>query len=148
MIRTVVTEGDAANPNNGLPNTEDDYKTKLLKYIPAETVAFYTGLVGVIEQIGSGSGWYVPGVVFLFLAGLIGTPLYLIRIYGMKWQYKRTQIIVSTIAYILWVASIGTLQGLPGLDQIPPAILTVLLGLFTFLAPLIDPGTNTGTQPA
>jgi hypothetical protein len=45
----------------------------------------------------------------------------------MKWQYKKRQIILSVVACILWVASIGT----------------IVLGLFTFFVPWIDPGTNT-----
>jgi len=47
----------------------------------------------------------------------------------MKWQYKKRQIILSVVACILWVASIGT----------------IVLGLFTFFVPWIDPGT-TGTN--
>src|SRR5688500_3936257 len=46
MLRAVVTEEDA-NRDNGLPDNPDDYKTKLLKYIPAEAVALYTALVGI-----------------------------------------------------------------------------------------------------
>lgn len=145
FIRTVVTAGDAANRNNGLPNEEDDYKTRLLKYIPAETVAFYTGAIGVVESLQqSDPGWRIPVWIIVFLIGLIGTPLLLTRIYGMIWKYKKGQIIVSTIAYVLWVLSLGTLQGL---DQIPAVVMTLALGIFTFLAPAIaDPGTNTSGQ--
>jgi hypothetical protein len=146
MIRTVVTEDDAARENNGLPNTEDDYKTKLLKYIPAETVAFFTALVGVVDALKvTEPTWYVVGLVIVFLAGLVGTPLYLTRVYGMKWQYKKGQIIVSTLAYVLWVLALGTFQGIV---PVPPTIITLLLGGFTFLVPLfVNPGVNTSTQP-
>ena len=60
----------------------------------------------------------------------------------MKWQYKKRQIILSVVAYILCVASIGTFQGMVA---IPSAIVTIVLGLFTFFVPWIDPGT-TGTN--
>jgi hypothetical protein len=46
------------------------------------------------------------------------------------------------VAYILWVASIGTFQGVV---PIPAAIVTMTLGLFTFFAPWIDPGTNSSS---
>jgi hypothetical protein len=68
---------------------------------------------------------------------------HLMRGYGITWQYKKRQIIISTIAYILWVAALGTFQdAIP----VPAAIVTIVLGIFTLGAPLIDPGTNTSTR--
>ncbi len=149
LIRAVVTEADAANPENGLPNQADDYKTKLVKYIPVETVAFYTSVVGIPETLKQLSErqpefyiWYVVGLVLVFLGGLIGTPLILNRVYGITWKYKKKQIIVSTSAYVLWVLALGTFQGF---IPVPSAIVTIILAIFTLLAPLIDPGTNTST---
>lgn len=141
MIRTVVNEEDAANPNNGLPNRPDDYKTRLLKYIPAEAVVLYVTLMGIVAGLEAQSpSWYWLGAVVVFVGGLAAVPLILIRVYGMKWQYKKRQIILSMVAYLLWVASIGTFQGI---IQVPPAIVTVALGLFTSFVPFVDPGTNT-----
>jgi len=145
VIRTVVTASDARNRNNGLPDEEDDYKTKLLKWIPAETVAFYTGLVGIPESLKDAyPGWYIPALVVVFLVGLFGTPLVLNRAYSITWRYKKVQLIVSTLAYVLWVLSIGTFQGFV---DIPSAFMTIILACFTFLVPLfVDPGTNTSGQ--
>ena len=141
MIRAVVTENDANHENNGLPNRKDDYKTKLLKYIPAEAVALYTALVGIPVTLEEQSpGWYWFGLILVFAAGLAAVPLVLMKGYGMRWEYKKRQIILSIVAYILWVASIGTFQGIVA---IPSAIVTIALGLFTFFVPWIDPGTNT-----
>jgi hypothetical protein len=93
MIRTVVTEEDARR-KNGLPDNPDDYKTRLLKYIPAEAVALYTALVGIPESLKEqSSGWYWFGLILVFVAGLVAVPLVLMRGYGMKWQYKKRQII-------------------------------------------------------
>jgi hypothetical protein len=144
VIRAVVTDQDAETPNNGLPNAADDYKTRLLKLIPAETVAFYTGLAGVPEALKEQSpGWYVPTLVLLILAGLVGTPLILTKAYGMTWRYKKGQILLSMAAYILWVASIGTFQGFV---PIPSVVMTIVLGVFTFLvAPFVNPGNNTSS---
>jgi hypothetical protein len=141
MIRTVINEADAANPNNGLPNSPDDYKTRLLKYIPAEAIVLYLALIGIVTGLEEQSPfWYWVGSVAVFVGGLVAVPLILIRGYGMQWRYKIRQIIISTVAYVLWVVSVGTLQGM---IQVPPAIVTVTLGLYTFFAPFIDPGTNT-----
>ena len=146
LKRTVVTEQDAANLDNGLPNVEDDYKTKLLKYIPVETVAFYTGTIGVVETLKATSPtWYAAGLVLVFLIGLVGTIFLLNRVYGITWKYKKRQIIVSTASYVLWVLSLGSFQGWL---FIPPVFVTLLLGAFTFLVPIfVDPGTNTSKQP-
>lgn len=143
FIRAVVTNKDAKR-DNGLPNSPDDYKTKLLKYIPAETVTVYTTLAGIVVSFREVyPAWYWPGLALVFLIGLVGTPLILIRAYEMKWQYKKWQIIVTMVAYILWVLSIGTFQeAIP----VPSFIMTILLGGFTALAPLIDPGTNTSDE--
>lgn len=144
MLRTVITEADARHDGNGLGQKADDYKTKLLKYIPSETVALYTGLIGIpISLQAESPGWYWAGLIIVFLAGLVGTPLLLMRGYGITWRYKKKQIIVSTVAYVLWVAALGTFQdAIP----IPAAIVTIILGIFTLGAPLIDPGTNTSTD--
>jgi len=143
LIRTVVTEEDARR-DNGLPNNPDDYKTRLLKYIPAETVTLYTTLAGIVVSFREVYvAWYWPGLALVFLIGLVGTPLILTRAYGMTWKYKKRQIIITVVAYILWVLSIGTFQEA---ILIPPFIMTILLGGFTTLAPFIDPGTNTSDE--
>lgn len=143
LIRAVVTEEDAKR-NNGLPDNPDDYKTKLLKYIPAETVTVYTTLAGIVVSFREVyPAWYWPGLAIVFLIGLVSTPLILTRTYGMKWKYKKRQIIFMMVAYVLWVLSIGTFQeAVP----VPSFIMTILLGGFTTLAPLIDPGTNTSDE--
>ena len=144
MLRTVITPADAEHHGNGLGQNADDYKTRLLKYIPSETVALYTGLIGIpISLQAESPGWYWTGLILVFLAGLVGTPLVLMRGYGITWQYKKRQITISTIAYVLWVAALGTFQdAIP----VPAAIVTIVLGIFTLGAPLIDPGTNTSTR--
>jgi hypothetical protein len=143
MLRTVITQADAGHDGNGLGEKADDYKTRLLKYIPSETVALYTGLIGIpISLQAESPGWYWAGLIIVFLAGLVGTPLLLMRGYGITWRYKKKQIVVSTVAYVLWVAALGTFQdAIP----VPAAIVTIVLGIFTLGAPLIDPGTNTST---
>jgi hypothetical protein len=143
LTRAVITQEDARR-DNGLPNAPDDYKTRLLKYIPAETVAVYTSLAGIVVSFKEVyPAWYWPGLALVFLIGLVGTPLILTGAYGMKWKYKKWQIIITMAAYILWVLSIGTFQeAIP----VPSFIMTILLGGFTTLAPFIAPGTNTSDE--
>ena len=91
---------------------------------------------------GQSPGWYWFGLVAVLLAGFAAVPLVLVRGNSLKWQYKKRQIILSMVAPILWVASIGTFQGVV---PIPAAIVTMTLGLFTVFAPWIDPGTNSSS---
>jgi hypothetical protein len=91
---------------------------------------------------GQSPWWYWFGLVAVFLAGFAAVPLVSVRGYGMKWQYKKRQIILSMVAHILWVASIGTFQGVVPL---PAAIVTMTLGLFTVFATWTDPGTNSSS---
>lgn len=142
MLRTVVTPGDTEHKNNGLPDKADDYKARLVKLIPAETVALYTGLAGLPESLQqTNPAWYWPSLILVFLAGFIGTPIILNRAYGITWKFKKGQILITMAAYVLYVASIGTFQGF---NPIPPAFMTIIFGVFTFLvAPFIPPGTNT-----
>jgi hypothetical protein len=142
VLRTVVTEGDAQNEKNGLPNKADDYKARLVKLIPAETVALYTGLAGLPESLRqTNPAWYWPALILVFLAGLVGTAVILNKAYGITWKYKKGQILITMAAYVLYVASIGTFQGF---NPIPAAFMTIIFGVFTFLvAPFIPPGDNT-----
>ena len=143
LVRAVITDEDAKR-RNGLPDDPDDYKTRLLKYIPAETVAVYTSLAGIVVSFKEVyAAWYWPGLALVFLIGLVGTPLILTGAYGMKWKYKKWQIIITMAAYILWVLSIGTFQeAIP----VPSFIMTILLGGFTTLAPFVNPGINTSDE--
>jgi hypothetical protein len=143
LLRTVVSRKDAGRRHNGLPDREDDRKVKIFKYIPAETVAFYTASVGAAETLKDAGqiGWYWGVLGLVFLVGLAGTPAILKVGYGITWKYKKWQIIISTVAYVLWVLSIGTYQDI---IPIPGVVVTIILGIYTFLVPIfLDPGTNT-----
>ena len=120
-------------PKTGSPPEVDNYFGRLIKYIPAEVIAFYTTLNGLIKSLTD-----IPNntqILFMWIAfglGLISTPLYLIRI----WRVKRySQIFISTISYAIWVFSIGSVfslytwyRGYYG---------SILLVVVTFFIPMI-----------
>jgi hypothetical protein len=134
MLRGVVTEEDTARRD--FPNTPDDYKTRLIKYIPAETVVLYQTFAGLAVASLEG-GWATAMFLFVFFVGLIGTPLYLLRVYRLSWSRKKVQVVISTVAYVIWVFSLG---GFQHLIWYPLPAATILLGLFTFvIAPFISP---------
>jgi hypothetical protein len=137
LNRASVTRLDVQRAD--FPDEIDDYKTLVTKYIPAEVVAFYQLFaVLVLEGYKSGSlteGWFTGLFWAVFLAGLFGTPAYLIFVYKLR-QRKFIQLIMSTIAFIIWAASLGTIPYL-GFDY-PILAAQVLLGIFTLIAPAFD----------
>ncbi len=151
MRRQIVSAGEAeqvrrdvgleaADPRvrAALANTEasdsatpDDYKDKLLKHIPAEAVAAYVTLDGIIRSSAEGSGLKV-GLWVAFAVGLVGTPLYLSRLQGVT---SRVQLLVSTVSFAIWVFAVGGAFALYSWYQ--PWIASVVLVGFTFLIPAL-----------
>lgn len=111
----------------------DDYKMKVIKYIPTEIVAAYIALEGIIKasaQAPAGAYW----MVFVIL--LILTPFYVWRITNQAEQKPAwDQIIVSFFSFIIWVMAIGgPFTTLSWYQPIYPAL---LLPIFTLIVPLI-----------
>lgn len=111
----------------------DDYKMKVIKYIPTEIIAAYVTLQGIIEasaQAPAGAYW----MIFIIL--LILTPVYVWRITNQTDQKPAwDQIIVSFFSFIIWVMAIGgPFATLPWYQPIYPAL---LLPIFTLIVPLI-----------
>ena len=113
---------------------------RLLKLIPGETVAMYLFLQGVIQSGLSGDDsqlkiwlWAIIG----FLA--VGNILYLRK------QQKVTdaiQIAILTIAFFIWILSIG--GPFVYFSWYQPFMGSVILGLFTFFVPLVYTGPSVG----
>jgi hypothetical protein len=120
------------SPSSGI----DGYTSRLLKYIPAESVALYLTLQGIIVS-GRGDNppnswlWLILGV------GIVGTPIYLARIAGVR---KVIQLAVSTIAFGIWVFALG--GAFASLSWYEPFIGSLALVIFTFFAPLISPDSE------
>ena len=140
MGRTIITEktvsGFRANFREleGKPTPEvDNYRDRILKYIPAESVALYLTLQGIVVSSVEGPAqntwlWFALGI------GIIGTPLYLWR--GQRVS-KRMQLAVSTAAFGVWVFALG--GAFASLSWYEPFIGSLSLVIFTFFAPLISP---------
>lgn len=111
--------------------TPDTYKEKLLKLIPAEVVALYVILLGLVNAAGTG----VPTVQivwFIFAVGILATILYLWRIDNVEdWS----QILISAIAFAVWVFALG--GPFETLSWYNPVYGSILLVLYTFFVPII-----------
>jgi len=98
-----VAHRAAATSNSSEP-PPDRYKDRLVKLIPGEVVTVYLLLSGLIavtdpEQVSHG-----PLLTAVFLILLALTWPYLSRIAGVT---SPTQLAISTVAFAVWVFSLG-----------------------------------------
>ncbi len=122
----------AAAPAQAPEARPDTYQDRLLKYIPAEVVATYVFLDGVARTGNNGAG--APSLRwFIFLILLLGTWFYLERVQQVR---KVQQLIISTIAFAVWVLSLG--GPFTSLGWYSPVYGAVLLPLYTFAVPVIE----------
>src|SRR5712664_132775 len=95
----------------------DKYKDRLVKYIPAESIALYAFtdklLIAYYGITEAGTATKIPADAVLsvvswalFILGLAGTPIYLYkqRIAAQPWKLNA---VISTIAVGLWVYTLG-----------------------------------------
>jgi hypothetical protein len=121
-------EGD----QGGGKSSTDDYQTRLVKYIPGESLAFYGPLSSIIAE----------NAVALIVAtgiGVIGTVLYLRQSSRHLKDPERPlphYYVLSGIAFLVWAlcinAPLATLLGISSLWK------NVILACTVFLFPLID----------
>jgi hypothetical protein len=114
MAREVVTSKDIQRLSQAssasklpadatYPVTKDGYFDRLFKYIPAELVAGYIFVLGVVKQLTE-AGEIRVFQWSLFVVFCILTPLYLWRIQKVK---KLQQHIISLLSFIVWVFALG-----------------------------------------
>ena len=135
-MRQVLTRKNIAMVKAKLPEDEkekvkpDDYKERILKFIPAEVVTLYLLVYGLAKATEDEIPFEVISWV-LFAVGIIGTILYLWRIGKVDWL----QILISTIAFVVWVFALGgPFLQLPWYNSIYGAL---LLPIYTFFIPII-----------
>lgn len=114
MSREVITSKDILQINQSgesaklpadstYPAARDGYLDRLFKYIPAELVAGYIFVTGVMKQITDASEVRILQWV-LFAVFCILTPLYLWRIQKVK---KIRQHLISLLSFIVWIFALG-----------------------------------------
>lgn len=112
---------------------DDDYFSRLLKYIPSEIIMAYISVEGVLRSAYDGKAvptemllWYVAGVL------LVLTPLWMWRVMGVK---RFSQLLLSTLSFAVWLFAMG--GPFRALDWYEPALGGVALPLYTLLVPII-----------
>ena len=114
---------------------EQDYKSKLLKLIPSEIIAAYMAIQSVfggqVIQVGERDLTQVVGWL-VFVALLVLTPLYLVKIHKVK---SKAQIILTVLSFPVWVYTIGGPFKMAGWYQ--PQIAACILVVWTLIIPLV-----------
>jgi hypothetical protein len=125
-----------AAPPPGPPSGPDDYKTKLMKYIPGEVISLYVTVDAMVRSGAQSPAQASHVYWFMLVFGLVATPLYLWRITHVT---KPVQLGVSTVAYAVWVFVLG--GPFAGMEwyQRNQLFAGIILPLYTFIVPLIDP---------
>lgn len=135
MIRTAVYPPKPGSKGSALP---DEWGDKIVKYIPAEVLAFYIPAWALVETQSLGS-WFV------FFVGLFGTIAYLLvradRANPPRWYFYA----LAAAAFIAWV--IGTTTSGAVLFHLPEWSAEVTVLGAVFLIPLIDEIVTKYTTP-
>ena len=127
----------------GDPGDTDKYAARLVKYVPAESLAVFlavnTAIVGWYGFSPDGSaeknldGTFYGTVWVTFLLILAATPYYLWRTREPDKPWK-VNTVVTTVAFVAWAYSIGgAIFVSTGIYH--PLIATLIAPLFTFLVP-------------
>jgi len=85
------------------PVGKDRYVDRLFKYIPAELVAGYIFVLGVVKRL-TDSGEIMVLHWILFFIFCVLTPLYLWRVQKVL---KLQQHIISLLSFVVWVFALG-----------------------------------------
>lgn len=130
--RSTVLLDASGRVNQGIP--DDSYRERLLKYIPAETIALFIAVYGSTYYISGSETWYLLMARWLLIAGTLGTMLYLWQIEGVT---DLVQLALSTIGFVIWVCALGvvTVASLPYYNAVVAAVFLIV---WVFGIPFIE----------
>jgi phosphoglycerol transferase MdoB-like AlkP superfamily enzyme len=129
-----VPESGPVNGSGSNNNDIMDYLNKVSKLIPAEILAGYLTMFGLVDSIKKAAMQHVLMWV-VFAAGLILTPIYL-NLAADPGKPKRNHLIVSTIAFVVWayVTTGKALSNSLAADSYDPAVASIILILFSLIS--------------
>lgn len=117
----------------------DGYGDRLLKLIPAEVIALYMAMDGVITDNNDHS---TQMTLFVLGIGMFATWFYLKVFLKVD---NHPQIIISVVAFAIWAINIG--HGFQVEEIIKPSYAALALLVFTFFAPKIPLGKTPEPLP-
>jgi hypothetical protein len=142
-MRRVITRSDVdrqltlagqPTPAPPPPTIPDDYWTRLQKLIPAEVVAAFMAIDGVVQAhvgIPAYGYWIIYGILvvlcLLYARKAATTP---------QLGTNRAQVVIALVAFLVWTYAIGGPYSYAGLDWWIRPLGCVLVVLLTTAAPL------------
>jgi hypothetical protein len=118
-------------------NETQSYADKVVKLVPTEIVGAYMVLAGIVGVSSSSPTAPTDSLAriliqVVFFALLLLTPLYLWRVSGVS---NIVQLVVTTLAFILWIYTLGGPFAVWGIYE--PKVAAILLTLWSFIVPVI-----------
>jgi FtsH-binding integral membrane protein len=136
MSRRIITSPPQVAAPGAPQPTVDTFFDKLYKYIPADVVAFYVFVSGLLDGADLANKQVIYWVVVVI--GLVAAFFWTLRQTqqpGMNPAYK--QAAISTVAVLVWIFALGgPFSAFAWYNSILGAI---LLAAFTLLIPLVNP---------
>jgi hypothetical protein len=123
--------GVLGKTGKGAAVSPDGYKDKLIKYVPAEVLAFYTPLAAALTA-------RTDLLITIAIAGLIATPIYLWYAASGKPKAERPLkhfYVLSALAFVAWAMCTSALGVTLGLS---PVVASVILGITVLFLPPLD----------
>ena len=93
-----------APPGGAVVPTEDDYLTKLLKFVPLEVLGAYLFVASVVESNVTEEPQQSRWLACLLIGALLATVLYDIRVLSIV---RVTQIVMSVVGVAVYVFAVG-----------------------------------------
>jgi len=122
-------------------NNTQTYFDKAVKLVPTEIVGAYMVLSGIVGITPSSTAPTTPTdsmskilIIIVFFVLLVLTPLYLWRISKVN---NVLQLVVTTIAFALWIYTLGGPFAVWGIYD--PKIAALLLTTWSLVIPLVVP---------
>jgi hypothetical protein len=120
----------------------DRFPEKLIKYVPAETLAFF---VPVAAAIGTGRNALLVAALVL---GMIFTPLYLWLAARKLPTDKRPLFhfyLLAAVAFVVW--ALGTSSAVADLVQVEPTVVGIIFMFAVFIIPGADAAITEWRRP-
>jgi hypothetical protein len=135
-----------AGPGTANQTDTDDYTTRIVKYIPAEVVAFYLAADKLFVKAADVANANVVDIfvnshlgyfsIAVFGIALICTPIYIAQ-QAKDDEPWRVQAVISSIAFVIWAYAI---QGQIFVPFYSAAIAAFGVLVFTFASGFVKPG--------
>jgi hypothetical protein len=124
------------SPLRSIADAGNDYAARVAKYVPAEIVAAYLSLLGILNTVPREDPIRVIVAWGALVLCLVLTPVYF-RLLARAGQPCVVQMVVSTAAFVVWAYALGGAFEMVGYHK--PWLGSILLVCFTLISGLVRP---------